>query len=163
MSSNKSRGGGRFGRDSTNEPSYAHFAPRLQFLQVEDDRLVRAKQVLEDLVTRTTDQTGIRGGFEKRPEPLPDVVGKHAFQVLEGRAPKTLVGGVQAAVRNTERVGRQDQLQQREYMGKRSAGSLVHEFVKRRPIIAVLRETVNQPPAFPHSATDGDLTQDDGG
>ena len=48
---------------------------------------------------------GRRASFhEKRPEPVPDFGGQHAFEILEGSPPKAAVLAVEAAESDLERL-----------------------------------------------------------
>src|SRR4029453_13630634 len=66
---------------------------------------------------------------------------------------------MQAAERDPQRLGRQREREEREYMGQASVGTLFHELVDEDVLVAIF-EQVQQPMALPDRPADGGFTPD---
>ena len=69
---------------------------------------------------------------EKRPQPVADIRRKHPLEILERRAAECRIVGVQAAIRDLQRRGRQHQRQQREHVRQALSGAVLEELVHER-------------------------------
>ncbi len=129
-----------------------------QFLQVQQNRLVRAQQVVENLLARPRLRRSGARIFEIRPQARANRRRQDPLQVLQRRPAQVLIVGLQTAKSNQQRLGRQDQRQQREDVRQAPARPVLHDIVEE--VRAEIVDLMKQPLAVPHRPADGRLPLD---
>src|SRR4029077_3322591 len=108
----------RFGR----EP----LAPQPDFFEVQHDRMVRAQEFGHHFFPWTR-RARHRAALDEGPQPLTDRRRQHAFEVLQRSPLQLLVVRIEAAKRNLQRLSRQHQREQREYVREAFTGARPNE------------------------------------